>query len=77
MPKGFGQVGALDEPGDDERQAVLGPADVVNGDDVGVVEAGEDAGLGEVALASPGRDTRSGRRTLTATGRWSWSSWAR
>ena len=44
------QVAALDEVGDDEAQAVVAAAQVEHGDDVGVVQAGDGAGLGQVGL---------------------------
>ena len=44
------QVAALDVLGDDVAEAVVGAADVVDRDDVGVVELGEDLGLGQVGL---------------------------
>ena len=44
------QVAALDELRDDEAQAVLGAAHVEDRHDVGVVQAGQDAGFGEVRL---------------------------
>ena len=45
-----GQVGAVDELGDDEAGAVLGAAHVVDRHDVGVVEGGDGAGLGQVGF---------------------------
>ncbi len=42
------QVGALDVLGDHVAQAGLGPAHVIDGHDVGMVELGEELGLGQV-----------------------------
>ena len=67
----------VDELRDDVAEAVVGPAHVVDRDDVRVVELGEDAGLGQVRLDVLGPATRSGLGTLIATGRSSSSSWAR
>src|SRR5205814_9978596 len=44
-----GEGFALDVLRHDEAEAVGGPADVVDGDDGGVVEHGQGAGLGQVA----------------------------
>lgn len=46
----LGQVAAVDELGHDVTQAVVGAADVVNGHDAGMIEAGEDACLFQVSL---------------------------
>jgi hypothetical protein len=48
------EVAPLDELGDDVTQAILGAAYVVDRDDVGVIQAGQDAGFGEVSLDSFG-----------------------
>ena len=50
LPHPLGQVAALDVLRDDEAEAVVGPADVVDRDDVRVVEPGQGAGLGQVGL---------------------------
>src|SRR5262249_12973931 len=44
------QVGPFDEFGDEEAGAVLATANVVDWHDVGVVQAGEDARLGQVGF---------------------------
>jgi hypothetical protein len=59
-----GQVGALDELRDDVAQAVVGAAGVVNGDNVGVVEGGDDTGLGQVGLDVLGAFDPAGVRDL-------------
>ena len=63
-----GQVAAVDELGHDEAQAVVGAADVVDGDDVRVVQAGEDAGLGQVRLDVLGACDQTGMRRLDRDG---------
>ena len=50
LPQPLRQVAALDVLGDDVAEAVVGPAHVVDRDDVRVVEPGEDPGLGQVGL---------------------------
>ena len=77
LPQPLGQVAPLDVLRDDVAEPVVGPAHVVDRDDVRVVEPGEGAGLGQVGLDVPGPATRSGFGTLIATGRSSSSSWAR
>ena len=77
LPQPLRQVAALDVLGDDVAEAVVGPAHVVDRDDVRVVELGEGAGLGQVGLDVLGPATRSGLGTLIATGRSRSSSWAR
>ena len=47
LPEPVRQVAPLDVLGDDVAEAVLGAADVVDRHDVGVVQPGEGAGLGE------------------------------
>jgi hypothetical protein len=50
LPDSVRQVAAFDELGDDVAQAIVGAAEVVHGYDAGVIEAGQDAGLGQVLL---------------------------
>ena len=45
-----GEVGAVDELRDDEAGAVLGAADIVDGNDVRVVEVGDGAGFGQIGF---------------------------
>ena len=51
----LGEVAALDELGDDVAPPVLRGADIEDRDDVRVVQAGQDAGLGQVRLDIFGR----------------------
>ena len=77
LPQPLRQVAALDVLRDDVAEAVVGPADVVDRDDVGVVELGEVRASARYASMSSGPATRSGLGTLIATGRSRSSSWAR
>ena len=67
---------ALDEFGDQEGLAVV-LAELVDGDDVGVVQRGQGAGFLLEAGAAGWSRARSGGRILRATTRWSCSSRAR
>ena len=60
LPEPFGEVGSLDEAGDDEAVAVVGAAGVKDGDDVGVSQRGQRRG--------PPEDTR--RRPAVALPGW-------
>ena len=72
------QRAAFDELRDDEAGTVLGAADVVDGNDVRVVEAGDGAGFGQVGFGILGPGRRAVRcGTLIATSRCNCSSWAR
>ena len=50
LPSSVPQIRPLDELGHDEAQAVRCPPHVMHRNDVGVVQPGEDAGLGQVGL---------------------------
>src|SRR5262249_16348241 len=64
LPDPGGQVAALDELRDDEAEPVLGAAGVVDGDDVRVVQAGENTGLGQVGFNILGAFDPAGVRHL-------------
>ena len=78
LPQPLGQVASLDVLRDHVAEAVVGPAHVVDRDDVRVVELGQGAGLGQVSLDVTGaRRPAPGSGTLIATGRSRSSSCAR
>ena len=58
------EVGPLDELRDDEAEAVLGPADVEDGDDVRMTERGERARFREKRLGILGPGDATGERHL-------------
>ncbi len=63
-----GQIAALDQLRDDEAESVVGGPDIVDRHDVGVVEGGEDAGLGEVGFDSLAIAHPAGVRHLDGNG---------
>ena len=59
------------------KQGNAGAADIVDGNNVGVIEIGDGAGFGQVGFGVFGAKTSWRWGTLMATGRCNWSSWAR
>ena len=59
-----GKVASLDVLGDDEAQTVVGAPHVINRHDVGMVEAGDDAGFVQVCLDILGARHSLGSRDL-------------
>src|SRR5262249_49104320 len=68
LPQPPGQVRPFDQVRDGETQPVGGAADVVDGDDAGVVQAGEDAGLGQVGIGLLGGSQAVAVRHLDGDG---------
>ena len=64
----FGKVAPLDELGDDEVQPIVGSTHVVDWDDMGMVEAGEDASFVQVSVDILGPRDSLGRGNFDRDG---------
>ena len=77
VPDPLRQCAAFDVLGDDEAREILRAADIVDGDDMRMVQLGNDACFGEICLGVFEARNEPPVGHLDRNKRSNWSSWAR